>query len=965
MRNVVLFFVLLFYAAFSTTCLGQAPAFYTINNENGAPTNEVYRVVEDREGYIWIGSNAGLFKYNGSEFVAYTCPSQNSRALSFLQEDGKGRMWSKNFFGQIFRVEGTQQKLILDFKTADPNYPQFAVDEVGNLFVNVLNSIVKYDENGKRLATSTPIGLNEEENVVSVFVRDGLIIGLTDQLRLFELDKSTMKCTKALKHHALEKKIGAVNAFVDHQGALHLFIEENLSGRAYSVYKVSDDLSLTVVASLDELGLNERIHGIYSDGSKLWAYGSEGAFTLEDPNFRLFQSNRISHLQKDAAGMLWFSSLDDGLLVIPELKVTTLSAKNSALQENYITCSHAIGSNELILGTYNGNLYRYQPLEKKVTPIYSSSEESFIAVKKIGGYKNFILVSRGRLCIIDKNTGKQHLTNFSNVRDFCFKGDVIYLVFHQFIIKMPFSELFKKESKYTLLSKDGGKEIEFDSRHNKMMISTSKGTYWLDEKDRWEEVRRNGKPLFSTTLSYNNGIMWVGTVSDGLFGFERDKQRFHYSKENALSENVILALKASGPYVWACTDKYVYRIDLSKNKLERFGTNLCLNPSDILHLESSGDKVYLSTNKALFTAPIHLRLSNKSRPRLQVTGVENQGKSLQLNAVLRLDHNNSNVKFYISSLLLKNRGDYRIEYKLEGLSSNWEAVLPTSESILFPQIPSGDYKLRLRIIDPYGGRTELPAQAISVSFPIYKLWWFYVLLVLFIMGLAFLLVRKRIRYIQRKEEAKNQLIQSQLTALKVQMNPHFMFNTLNSLQDLILRQDFKNTNYYLSKYASLMRLILENSERNEIGVDEELEMLDTYLMLEKLRFGDDFNFEIQCPDDFIDQNYQIPPMIIQPYVENAIKHGLLHQSGEKRLTVCFTEEENHLKCTVTDNGIGRHASHRINERQGKSHQSFSSKATDRRLRLMQNFHNKVFNVKIIDLMENGQTGTQVILYFSR
>lgn len=943
----------------------QSPAFYTINNENGAPTNEVYRVIQDKGGFIWIGCNSGLFRYNGSEFTSFTSSKQNSRAISFLLEDGKGRIWSKNFFGQIFRTDGNEQRLILDFNTSDPNFPHFTVDNPGNLYTNTGHTVCKHDENGKKVGSVEITGLGENEKIMSINCIDNLILGVTDQLRLFEINPKTLKITRELVHHSQEKIMSGVNSLIKHKGILYLFTEEVLAEKKYCLYTITQNRRLVKAASMKDLGVNERIHGIYSDESSIWAYGSNGAFKLSEPKDRLFEGNRISHMLKDNAGMVWFSSLDDGLLVMPDPEVTFLNAKNSVLTENYITCSHAVSSNEVLMGSYTGNLYNYNSEKGSVTPVYSSSEEAFIAVKKIGTFKNYILVSRGRFCIIDRRTGKQHFTNFSNVRDFSFKGDEIYLVFNQFIIKMPFESLFKQNASYTLLTKEGGKEIEHDPSVDKMVISTSKGTFWLDKSNKLEEIKRDGKSLFSTTIVYRDGILWIGTVSNGLLGFKKDQVVHHYSKGKGLSESVILALNASGRYVWISTDKYLYRLEPGNHKIERFGTNVCINASDVLHIELSNHEVYLSTNKAFFKFPSRLSLRNRGTSNFKISGVENNGKAIPLQGIIHLNYTNSNVKFYLSTLLIKNRGDYKIEYQLEGLNTTWEAVSSTSSYIFIPQIPPGEYQFRVRIIDPFGKTIELPKRKILVAYPIHQTWWFVLLCGISVLGLLYFIVRRRVRYIQRKEEAKNQLIQSQLTALKVQMNPHFMFNTLNSLQDLILKQDFKNTNYYLTKYASLMRLILENSERNEIGMDEEVEMLDTYLKLEKLRFGNEFNYQIICSDELIDQNYKIPPMIIQPYVENAIKHGLLHKSGSKELTVHFEEDGTNFRCTIEDNGIGRHESQRIHERQGKSHHSFSSKATDQRLNLMQNFHNKEFNVNIIDINENNRTGTKVIVFFTK
>ncbi|KXK43961.1 MAG: signal transduction histidine kinase [Bacteroidetes bacterium OLB11] len=137
------------------------------------------------------------------------------------------------------------------------------------------------------------------------------------------------------------------------------------------------------------------------------------------------------------------------------------------------------------------------------------------------------------------------------------------------------------------------------------------------------------------------------------------------------------------------------------------------------------------------------------------------------------------------------------------------------------------------------------------------------------------------------------------------MNPHFMYNTLNSIQALILKQDIKNSNLYLSKFSHLMRKVLDVSGRDEISIQEEIEILELYLSLEKLRFGNDFLYKIIISNEVETQAIFLPPLLLQPFVENAIKHGLLHKKGEKQLIIRLEKETNHILCRIKDNGIGR------------------------------------------------------------
>ena len=209
---------------------------------------------------------------------------------------------------------------------------------------------------------------------------------------------------------------------------------------------------------------------------------------------------------------------------------------------------------------------------------------------------------------------------------------------------------------------------------------------------------------------------------------------------------------------------------------------------------------------------------------------------------------------------------------------------------------------------------------------------------------------------------RNKVTASQLTALKSQMNPHFLFNTLNSLQDLILKHDIKNSNYYLNKFSLLMREILDMSGKDEVPLSREIKLLDTYLELEKLRFGEEFKFIIKMDEALDLDHLMVPPMIIQPFIENALKHGLLHKKGGKNLSIEFKLIQDILICEIIDNGVGRKRSEEIKTRNSRTHQSFATEATDKRMDLLNSFNNKHYSFEIIDLYEEDKPlGTKVII----
>jgi sensor histidine kinase YesM len=192
-----------------------------------------------------------------------------------------------------------------------------------------------------------------------------------------------------------------------------------------------------------------------------------------------------------------------------------------------------------------------------------------------------------------------------------------------------------------------------------------------------------------------------------------------------------------------------------------------------------------------------------------------------------------------------------------------------------------------------------------------------------------------------------------------------VYNALNSIQDLVLQNDIRSANIYFSKFSTLMRKVLDASGKDKLPLQEELDMLELYLELEKLRFGKQFEYALTVVGVADKEELAIPAMIIQPFVENALKHGLLHKDGEKKLSIQFElqHSQKQLVCTITDNGVGRKRSDEINARKVKNHKSFAVNATQKRLELLNKYYQGKIGLQTIDLGTDEQpTGTMVVLH---
>lgn len=212
-----------------------------------------------------------------------------------------------------------------------------------------------------------------------------------------------------------------------------------------------------------------------------------------------------------------------------------------------------------------------------------------------------------------------------------------------------------------------------------------------------------------------------------------------------------------------------------------------------------------------------------------------------------------------------------------------------------------------------------------------------------ISGLVVFILRQRFRNQQmvalKNEELKTaafkqQLSELEMKALRAQMNPHFMFNCMNSINRMILSSDNENASLYLTKFSKLIRLMLQNSERQSVPLEDELSMLETYIQLENMRFNGKISYHISI-DDFIDQrNTLVPSMVQQPFIENAVWHGLMHKEGEGLINITIRENGNLLLCVIEDNGIGREKALGLQEKTLMEHKSMGLQITEERLRLL-------------------------------
>ncbi|MBQ20169.1 MAG: hypothetical protein CMD31_05390 [Flavobacteriales bacterium] len=432
------------------------------------------------------------------------------------------------------------------------------------------------------------------------------------------------------------------------------------------------------------------------------------------------------------------------------------------------------------------------------------------------------------------------------------------------------------------------------------------------------------------------GNLWFGTSGNGVFKLENE---FEHIDANS-------TITYSSPAIFSSTE-----IENEKVQSKFILKNLPVDQQTEKPINS----------KTIRTDRVR---QDSLPPSVFINSVKINGKDTTTLSHYELSHENNAIEFNISGISNSPSG-IQYKYMLEGFDKEW--IYTVNTSIYYTSLAPGSYTFKVFAMNDSGIWSTVPSViSFTIQPPFYMSAWFLLTLVFGVIIIGFLiyfLIQKQNQLKNKQiEEQKQRALASELQALRSQMNPHFIFNTLNSIQNFISKNESKDASIYLSKFAKLMRATLANTKRQRISLKDEIETLTLYLELEQLRLNNKFSYEILV-DETIDTQYeQIPSMLIQPYVENAIWHGISHKEGSGIIRIQFLPENEHLlKCVVEDNGIGRENA--IKLKQNTTSPSFGMNITKERVELLNSLNGNQLSVKINDLKINNQpAGTRVELY---
>ncbi len=443
-----------------------------------------------------------------------------------------------------------------------------------------------------------------------------------------------------------------------------------------------------------------------------------------------------------------------------------------------------------------------------------------------------------------------------------------------------------------------------------------------------------GNKSVSSVMEDNSGNIWFTTMEDGVF-FLPVRSNLKYSSPEIYSQK-------GGP-----------KTDEKPKAIARFiDGNEKLNFNGTLRLISNDTTFQDTLPPAIF-----------------ISGIRIMEKDTIIQTQYDLPFDKNFLRINFAGFSFSNSDELKYKYRMEGIDKAW--IYSDNTFAQYTTLPPGKYFFRVSAMNKNGIWSDSTATvSFAINPPFWKTWWFISLMIFCGAAIIFSAFFIRITQIKDREKIKaefnRQRANAELLALRAQMNPHFIFNTLSSIQHFITTNETEGALKYLSKFAKLMRKIMDNSTRATVPLKDEIEALHLYLELESLRFKNKFEYSITIGKNVDVNEDEIPTMLLQPYIENSILHGLLNKNKEGvkgKLAVDVKKNNGMIICSIEDNGIGREKSMEINLAKIKSHSSSGMSITKNRLKILNELHQSNLSVEITDLKTGGfPSGTKVEIF---
>ncbi len=971
-------------------CLFDGKDFKVYNTSNGLAGDRVWAIAEDGEGTMWFGTfDGGLSKFDNRTFINFNRSNGLSdQKIRKLKYDHRHRIlligcqtqfcyYDSSGFHEFNTRNGkiSQNLLVTDFLTGDTavfiigwSSDHYCYRPLRESLEILSNNVMSYDDISAcfvSTANDTIYSFGQlKDSIILVnqgkikkYGGVGQVFGITEDKRgdlwlagwtekqVNPVHKGLYKIEKGRLIHLSEfiKPVSTNGYCVFYDKETDVIWYGSMD---QGLYKIPCQLFEYRDASwfgLEDLSINDLHH---SGPDRLWMLTDEGVFLIRDTTYRFWGKEDF------------IKGAYQGMVTEQEILAHMKSWKNRYQDQMKGFDENDIGNYRAMAEFYLNTFF----------DIESDSKDQIWISHKIG------------FSLLDLNTGKVNLMNKEAPSCFIFdEADSIHSIGKWAEGVTIFSDYRMNDGKFYSTLTTGapsnaqrvlrkGNQIWYGSSTYGLFMSCDGNFYAFSRRD-------TTLPKVINELKMDrSGHILVGAANGEILvcDFKGDSFRLHHRIRlpEELSGNTILWMQCDQKnFLWAGTNTGIHVIDLNRlyatgqltirllDEEEGYtdlgGRYAVMDTSGMIWV--GGQDHLIRINAPLYHQPDHspvpvlldrIDLFNQKTDwagyatidpwsRLPVDNSKNKNPKSQIT----LKHNQNYLTFYFRSGNLFNPGKDRFQYRLEGFDKAW-SPLARENFAVYSNLPAGNFRLMIKGRNLNSGQEFIPAEFLfTIQRPWYRTWWFYALLGILIFSAAWILQYYRIRSIRKREKERTELYRKlseiEMQALQAQMNPHFVFNAMNAIQNYILGNDVDAALRYLADFARIIRLTLDNAAKKYITLSEELDYIRAYLDLEKMRFGDKFVDEIRIDEKVDDSLVMIPPMILQPFIENAVRHGLRNKPGKGRLMIdCRITDDDRLHFLIEDDGVGRAAAARLSSLQGSMHRSHGTRISKERLTLL-------------------------------
>lgn len=962
---------LLFFMCFAVSgLLAQDPVYKEYEYKTGLPSNMVYQIYQDSKGYLWISHEKGLSRYNGVSYRNYYSPATKGKAVTNIIEDSSGVIYCQTFTGQTMHVVGDE--LVIDSQMSV--YNNFATLKIFkyNEFISVRNGkLVIYDKDKNKVIIKEYRG--EVFNGTDFLVqKDRVILYGTISNALYEYINGKLRYKASFPES---------------------FIPQFIIGIKGEIYFFSNSTPGVIWVYNEQKGFRSYKHNIRSnlqsvmaDQGKIWISTPTGVYCYDTEMTPLFGGQvffptaNVSYTLIDKEGGLWFSTLNKGLYMIPNLKIRMAESNGMS----FTTLISFKKLNIILAGTAENSVVEYYPGSGSFLPFLNFQRTMEVKSMYYDHEDEVLLIGSDQFYFVKNNEIKKKFNSAIKDIEYVSKGVYAAAVHHGiellvFEYENPDKKLIeeitgvryeKNRSVYKLNKSDArGRCVVYHSSTGKLFGSDADGTF-LYSAGKENRILYKGQNIYASDMTVHGEDIYVATYSGRLYKIAKNEKITEVSLPEIVSKHSILKLTASSNLIWMLCDNFLLKLKISDGKSEIYTTSDGLPDLEMRDICLESGKVFIATKFGIVQFPENLESKNNYAPEIQIDRLYVNGVKLaDLKTLGTFGNDENNIQIFFDILAFKGVPELKVFYSING--GDWIPTEQGSRVINLASLSPGDYRISVKAVNEDGvSSVKESLVAFRIAFPLWQRWWFVMLAVgLLVYGIVSF-VKYRLEIVRKEEELKQSRIRlekelqtSILSALRVQMNPHFIFNAMNTIQSYIFENDKEKASQYLNNFSELIRMVLDMSTRENITIDEEIRSLTLYLELEKMRFEENFTYSIQKETLSNTEFLKIPSMLIQPYVENAIKHGLFHKPGDKWLNINIVSKGNVLEVTIDDNGIGREEAFRKQASRIGGHKSFSTVANAKRLELLNATRNQEIGVEYTDKKDNfgNSLGTKVVL----